>query len=169
MELELTEKKLRELFCDEGLSDSQIAEKYGMKISQVRYKRNKYGIKLKSNTIEEFLINNKNGIDILNNHAKNILQQPEKMDQISKALTRYIFRDGPVEDIHSEGKLSQEDMKTLNKFMVNKIAGIIKVMSEGQWAKLASLIDSYEKTDEWDLAEPDTTEIEKVFNYFCNR
>ena len=36
-------------------------------------------------------------------------------------MTHYAFRNGPVEDMHANGQLSQQDMKTLNKYMVNRI------------------------------------------------
>lgn len=36
-------------------------------------------------------------------------------------LAHFCFRNGPVEDMHADGKLSQEDMKTLNKYMVDRL------------------------------------------------
>lgn len=165
----VTEEKLRQLFCDEGLTDNQIAERYGVSYSQVRYKRNKYGIKLTDKTYEEFLENNQSVMDILNNNAKSRLLQEDKIDQISKALTRHIFRDGPVEDMHSDGKLSQEDMKTLNKFMVNRIAGILTMLFDNQWLKIELLVSYYRSMSEWDIAEPDTMLIEKMYESFCSR
>ena len=165
----ITEEKLRHLFCDEGLTDNQIAERYGVKYSQVRYKRNKFGIRLMDKTYEEFLENNKSVMDILNGNAKSRLLQDEKIDQISKAITRHIFRDGPVEDMHANGNLSQEDMKTLNKFMVNRIAGIIKLILENQWLKLELLVGYYRGMSEWDEAEPDTEIIERMYESFCSQ
>lgn len=40
---------------------------------------------------------------------------------ISIALAHFCFRNGPVEDMHADGKLSQDDMKTLNKYMVDRL------------------------------------------------
>ena len=67
----------------------------------------------------------------------------DNIDTISIALTHYLFRNGPVEDMHSEGKLSQEDMKTLNKFMVNRIAGLLQIINKEEWLKIELLLDYY--------------------------
>lgn len=45
----------------------------------------------------------------------------ETIDMLSKAVTQFAFRSGPVEYMHARGKLTQKDMKTLNKFMTNRI------------------------------------------------
>ena len=44
---------------------------------------------------------------------------------ISLRLTHYAFRNGSVEDMYTNAKLTQEDMKTINKYMVNRLAGIL--------------------------------------------
>jgi len=53
----------------------------------------------------------------------------EYINFISKSLTVYAFRNGPVEDMHAEGKLSEEDMQILNKYMVEKLAEYFAVFS----------------------------------------
>lgn len=40
---------------------------------------------------------------------------------LAVALAHFCFRNGPVEDMHADGKLSQEDMKTLNTYMVDRL------------------------------------------------
>ena len=34
--------------------------------------------------------------------------------------------------MHADGKLTQEDMKTLNKYMVNRLTGILSAVHEGR-------------------------------------
>ena len=80
---------------------------------------------------------------ILNQGSKERLLNKDNIDTISIALTHYLFRNGPVEDMHSEGKLSQEDMKTLNKFMVNRIAGLLQIINKEEWLKIELLLDYY--------------------------
>lgn len=62
--------------------------------------------------------------------------------------------------MHADGKLTQEDMKTLNKYMVNRLAGIISVVHEGRWLQLELLYSFLQNygTD-WDKAEPDNEEL----------
>ena len=66
-----------------------------------------------------YLVTNKT----VNREAKKMLLRPENIDSFAKAVTHYAFRNGPVEDMHTEKKLSQDDMRTLNKYMVNRLAG----------------------------------------------
>ncbi len=91
--------------------------------------------------------------------------QEDNIDTISIALTHYLFRNGPVEDMHSDGELSQEDMKTLNKFMVNRIAGLLTTMNKEEWLKLELLLNFY-RLFGGNLDKPvaDTDEIDMLFS-----
>ena len=64
----------------------------------------------------------------------------ETIDMLSKGITQFAFRSGPVEEMHSRGKLTQKDMKTLNKFMANRIAGLLTTISNGDIANVLILI-----------------------------
>ncbi|QHW33225.1 hypothetical protein GZH47_22175 [Paenibacillus rhizovicinus] len=54
-------------------------------------------------------------------------------------------------------QLSEADMKTLNKYMVNRIAYIFKLIIEESWIELDFLIRSTDGMygSQWDEAEPD--------------
>lgn len=85
------------------------------------------------------------------------------IDKLSKIITHYAFRNGPVEDIHVSGKLSQEDMIVLNNFMVNRIAGIFKLIKEERWSELIALIQAYEYYgSDWNEVVPDIEELETL-------
>lgn len=89
----------------------------------------------------------------------------DNFDTISIALTHYLFRNRPVENMHSDGKLSQEDMKTLNKFMVNRIYGLLKTLDKGEWLKLELLLNFYSLFGkDWDKPVPDTDEIDTIYS-----
>ena len=93
--------------------------------------------------------------EMLNQRAKERLLRPENMDALAKALTHYIFRNGPVENMHAEGKLSQKDMKTLNVYMVNHLAWVLTQAFEGNWSQLETLfgmLSLYGR--DWDPADP---------------
>ena len=60
----------------------------------------------------------------------------ETIDMLSKGITRYAFRSGPVEEMHSKGKLTQKDMETLNKHMTNRIAGLLQTVFNGDVEKV---------------------------------
>lgn len=160
----ITAETLKRLYYDKGMPDSLIAEKYGVTKAQVRYKRSKFGISLKNKVYEDFSSQNGELFERLNQDSKERLLTQENIDGIAKALTHYAFRNGPVENMHADGKLSQEDMKILNKYMVNRLAGILTAVHEGRWLQLELLYGFLQKygTD-WDQAEPDMEELNLVW------
>ena len=103
----------------------------------------------------------------INEDSKNRLIDKDNMDKMAKALTHYLFRNGPLEDIHSEGKLSQSDMKKLNKYMVNKIGSILTCIYNEDWLKL-ELILAFNSIygREWDKCIPDCRDIDIVYEDF---
>ena len=139
----ITKEELEELF--EEHTDNMIADLYDVSKSQVKSKRDKWDIKMINYTFEKFLSEdfNKDLFENLNQGSKERLLNKDNIDTISVALTHYLFKNGPVEDMHSEGKLSQEDMKTLNKFMVNRIAGLLQIINKEEWLKIELLLDYY--------------------------
>lgn len=161
----ITKDELEKLF--EKRSDAMIAELYGVTKSQVKSKREKWDIKQINYVIKEFLSDstNKDLFEALNQSSKDRLLNESNIDTISIALTHYLFRNGPVEDMHSDGKLSQTDMKTLNKFMVNRIAGLLTTLNSGDWLKLELLLNFYGLFGkDWDKPVPDTDEIDLMFS-----
>jgi hypothetical protein len=76
-------------------------------------------------------------MDILTKQEKeNIAKRAElkgrtkDIDIAARGLTNFIFREGPIEDMHSNNQLSQDDMKQLNIFMVNRLAFILAFIIE---------------------------------------
>lgn len=167
---DITREELEELF--EKRSDNMIAELYGVTKSQVRTKREKWDIKQINYILKKFLDEdcNKKLFENLNQSSKARLLSEDNIDNISIALTHYLFRNGPVEDIHSRGNLSQEDMKTLNKFMVNRIAGLLKTINNREWLKLELLLNYYSLFGKnWDKPIADTDEIDSEYSKFLNQ
>lgn len=163
---DITKEQLEKLFIDENIPNSLIADLYDVSKERVRSKRRKWNISMYSaNYIyKRYTEENSSLFTLLNQNSKERLLKEENIDFISKALTHYVFRNGPVEDMHAAGKLTEEDMKTLNKYMVNRIAGLVKLMQEGEWLKIELLCNAlrYFGT-EWDKAEMDTKEIDFIF------
>ena len=84
----------------------------------------------------------------------------ETIDMLSKGITQFAFRSGPVEEIHSRGKLIQKDMETLNKYMVNRIAGLLQTVFNGDVAKALKVLSFYASlSTDWDTIKPDTEEF----------
>lgn len=173
---QVDQRELERLYYEENLPDSAIAERFGIPKKEVTKKRRQYNISMRMHSIDvafskyrgtadkqfqeeisAFL--SKDELNLLNQRAKERLVQRENIDAISKALTNYIFRLGLVEDMHANGKLSQEDMKALNIYMVNHLAWVLTRAFEGDWLRLEVLCNSlacYGKT--WDPADPQAVE-----------
>ena len=82
------------------------------------------------------------------------------IDMLSKGITQFAFRSGPVEEMHSRGKLTQKDMESLNKFMTNRIAGLLQTVLNGDVAKALKVLIFYASLSlNWDKSIPDTKEF----------
>lgn len=127
---DITEEELRRLYYDENLSDSQISDLFGVTKGKVAYKRNKFGISIRNKVYQEFVEQNNELFIKLNSDSKERLLRRENIDSISKAITHFAFRNGPIENMHSNNQLSENDMKTLNKYMVNRIAGLLTAIAD---------------------------------------
>lgn len=165
----ITKNELEELFSK--YSDNAIAELYEVNAYEVKKKRNKWNIKQYNYTIQESLNDflnkdkNKTLYENINKESKERLLRNIDKDVLPIALTHYLFRNGPVEDMHSAGKLSQSDMKTLNKYMVDRIAGLLETIDNGEWLKLELLFNFYSLFGkDWDKPNPDTDEIDALFS-----
>ena len=84
----------------------------------------------------------------------------ETIDMLSKGITQFAFRSGPVEDMHARNKLTQKDMKTLNKYMTNRIAGLLTTISKGDIANVLKVLTFYALLSyDWDSCKPNTDEF----------
>jgi len=166
----ITKAELESLFCEQNNTDSAIAELYGVKKGQVTYKRSKLGVSMKEWNYEQFSSRNGKAYKATNEYSKASLLAKESIDGIAKALTYHVFRNGPVEDMRTDGKLSEEDMKTLNKYMVNQLAGIFTAVSKGNWLQLEMLFCSLKKYGvDWDKAEPNSEDMDAVWEEWLKK
>ena len=162
----ITKDQLEQLFIIDNISDNMIANLYNINKEKVQYKRHKWDLKLNSAKClyKSFANKNKSLFDKLNNDSKVKILNEENIDNIAIALTHYFFRNGPIEDMHANNQLSQSDMKILNKYMVNKIATLIKLIIDEEWLKISMLLDFFSRYGyDWDKAEIDMEEVNMIF------
>ena len=96
------------------------------------------------------------------------------IDLVSKALTEYAFRSGPIEDIHSDSyggsRITQKEMKKLNKYMVNRIASILKALSKGMLDEVSySLSWNRMLASDWDDPEIDLSGFKVIRKFVKQR
>ncbi|MEI3612511.1 hypothetical protein [Pseudogracilibacillus sp. SO30301A] len=153
---EISNAELEQLFTKEMVSDNRIAELFGVKTSKVTYRRRKNGITIRKGIIDEVLNPNTDKGKQINLQMKEEVFTKENLDKISKAITHFAFRNGPIEDMHAypNNQLSENDMKVLNKFMVNRLAYIFDLIIDEKWLELGVLINHFSLYGEgWDKAE----------------
>jgi hypothetical protein len=155
----ITPEELREL--NARMSDSRIAEMYNVSVGRVRYKRKKFGITLMDRFRADLHAPTGETMRPFNDVARRMLLEAPDVDMLAKAITQYAFRSGVVEDMHGEGKLSDADMKELNIFFANRVAGILVKAFAGEWLQILLLFDFYKMlAADWDAVEPDVREFE---------
>ncbi|GIO31788.1 MULTISPECIES: hypothetical protein [Paenibacillus] len=163
---ELTPEILRRLFIEEEKSDYLNSQLYDVKESKISYRRKKHGITIRNSILDDFLLAKTEEAMKINERYRDKLLVDENLTMISKAITHFAFRNGPIEDMHASpnNQLSQEDMKTLNKFMVNNIAYVFKLIIENRWIELDFLIKHTDMMygHDWDNAEPDDGDNRKI-------
>lgn len=164
---DLSETDLEILFIDEKNSDKMIAALFEVKDSKIISLRQKYGITIKNSLINDFLDNNTDIAKTLNDKMKLETLADKNISKISKAITHFVFRNGPIEDMHADvnKNITDEDMEVLNKYIVNRIAYIFTLISKDQWAEFNFLIESIDLMfgHDWDEATPDDGGIKDLF------
>jgi hypothetical protein len=154
----ISKEQLRHLSQVEYIPALFIGELYDITKSKVAYKRKKFGINSMGKITNEFI---DNVPETTNEALKTVLLNNFDINKFSRAIAHYVFRNGPVEDMHSDGKFSDADMMVLNKYMVNRVAGILQLINDEQWLKLVGLINIYGIYGaDWDKAKPDIAELE---------
>ena len=158
----ITEAELRRLYSNEDVFDIDLAKLFNVSVNKIRYKRNKHGLDYQHIRILKFFNDPKNTeLQELNQRSKDRLFTSDNIDRLAIGLAHYFFRNGPVEDLHSKGQLSESDMKTLNKYMVDRIARVLFLATENRWLELELLLAFYmEYGIDWDKPNIDLSEVE---------
>jgi len=165
-------EQLKHLLVDKDMTSAAIADGFGISVSKVQYKRKKYGLTSAYVMFEKFTKgDDKELVDSINEIAKDWFLDAENIDAIAKSITNYVFRQGPVENIHTTGKpITDCDMKAINIYMVNHIAGLLACAVDGNWVKLRLLVDYFNKgKSEWEPAELELGRIEEVTSRMMNK
>lgn len=156
---DLSAEELTKLYIEEEKTDRILADLFDVKQSKITYRRRKLGITLRNEMLNEILLGKSEKAKEMNSKAKSQILNAENLNMISKAITHFAFRNGPVETMHAHpnNQLSEEDMKKLNKFMVNRLAYVFTLIIEERWLEFDHLVRHIDWMfgHGWDEAEPD--------------
>lgn len=125
----------------------------------------------KDKEIIKALVENPELYPEINEMIKENILNIKNINKIAKAITHFAFRNGPVEDMHANGKLTESDMKILNKFMVNRLAYIFSLIIKEEWIKFNFLVNMTDNFygRHWDPAEPDDGGTEEIIKKLLNQ
>lgn len=166
---DVTAQELESLYGT--MSCKEIATRFQVPVERVRYRLKKHGITKVKAFYRQIYQENEGLMQQLNEQAKGrLLAQEGNIDRFAKAITHYAFRNGPVEAMHGDGKLTQEDMKTLNKYMVDRLSGLLVKVMEGEWLQIELLLAYYHSFGlDWDKAQADTLEFDQQWQNFRSK
>lgn len=101
---------------------------------------------------------------------KHIQLDDTLINKIAKAMAGYCFRNGPVENFHADKCLSNEQMKELNIFMVDRLGYCLKLLNEQRFEDLDSLLGfHYNTCKNWNdvdfsVGEEELSVIKRIFS-----
>jgi len=127
--------------------------------SKLIYRPRKLGQAIKNAILDEFLYALYNRAKKKNMQVKEEILKNENLDMISKAVAHFIFQNGPIKGMLScpNKKLSEEDLKILRRFMVNRLSYIFTLIIEERWIEFDFLVRNIHEVygHEGEDAKPD--------------
>lgn len=88
-------------------------------------------------------------------------------------MAHFAFRNGPIEDMHANASknITNEDMKKLNKYMVNRVAYIFTLIIEDRWMEFNFLVEYMNLMfgHHWDEAIQDDGGMGELFEKEINK
>lgn len=101
-------------------------------------------------------------LDYLRNEPGEEVNENQNIRDLAIRITHFIFRNGPIERLHSGeylieelstilkdtplskvSQLTEEDMKMLNKFMVDRIGYLLHLFQNAEYKKLQYVLGKY--------------------------
>ena len=86
----------------------------------------------------------------------NYLKTQTDSEKLAKSLVHFVFRNGVIEDMHADKtkNITDEDMKVLNKYMMDRMYYFIELLREDKWLEIEYLKAIFEiYGSDWDAPE----------------
>lgn len=91
-----------------------------------------------------------------------IKDKNKEVNLLSRAFTNYLYGYGPIRELTRKYNISQEDRHELDKYMINRIAGILMLYLSKDVDRINDIANKYNyETYDLDLITP---EIEGYIN-----
>lgn len=121
----LNDEEMAELLC---MPNAWLVRMFGL--SNYKIKKQKEAFKESSKAYLNYKIRD------------GLLLNKEFSQKLCVGLTHHIFRNGPIEDMHSDSNknITDEDMKELNKYMMSRLATFFYLMRNEDFIKIHNLL-----------------------------
>ncbi len=87
-----------------------------------------------------------------------IKDHSRQVELITDALANYLYRYGPLSDIYKKYKVSQQDIKDLDKYTINRIGGLLMLYLANDKKRINDIVNKYNISNQ--LREEIIPEIE---------
>lgn len=166
---DLTAEDFFDIYTGDNVTDSTVANLFGVTKEKIRYLRQKMGVS-KSEMCRYAILHMKDtDWRSMNGKIKEQLFK-QNFDELVKSVVTFAYRSGPVEDFHAAGKLSQADMMKINKHMLNRLAFILRLIADEKWISLYAISQLKLLSGDscWDKPEPDDGGIMPYLDDYIN-
>ena len=75
-------------------------------------------------------------------------EQNKDIDQLSKAFSNYLYKNGPINEIVRKYNISTLDRKKLEKYTSDRIAGILHLYLAKDYSKINDIVNHYSIRDD---------------------
>lgn len=72
-----------------------------------------------------------------------ITDKKKDIETISKALTNYIYEYGPINEISKKYNMDSQDLKNLDQYTANRIAGILMLYLANDYRRINDIVNKY--------------------------
>ncbi|NLL51622.1 MAG: hypothetical protein GX248_02830 [Peptococcaceae bacterium] len=130
--------------------------------TKILYRPRKLGKAIKNAILDEFLYARSERAEKKNLEVRDEILKNQNLNMITTAIMHFIFQSGPIKAMFTcrNRQLSEDDLRIINKFMINRLAYVFKLIIEDRWIEFDFLVRSIYEIygHEWDEPEPDDGE-----------
>ena len=72
-----------------------------------------------------------------------ITDKNKEVEVITKSLTNYLYRYGPIKDIYRKYGVEEEDRRQLDEYTANRIAGLLMLYLSSDYKRINDIANKY--------------------------
>lgn len=72
-----------------------------------------------------------------------IADKNKDVEVVSKSLTNYLYRYGPMSDLALKYHISKDDLHRINQYTINRIAGLLMFYLSKDYKRINDIVNKY--------------------------